>query len=385
MIPYSTQHITLLDRIRVFRALGKPYITQGPAVDEFEHAVASYVGAEHAVAVNSATSALHIACLALGLGPGDIMWTTPISFVASANCGRYCGADVDFVDIDPETFNMSPQELRIKLESASKRGALPKVLVVVHLAGEPADLEAISRLARKYDVKIIEDASHALGSSYQGKSVGSGVFSDVTVFSFHAVKNITTGEGGMAVTNDPHIANNMRNYRSHGIVRDPSNFRVSEIKRTPWHYEQQQLGFNYRLTDFQASLGTSQLTRLAKANSKRRMVLENYKEELAEVGEVRFQKTEAGSVSATHLAIIRVPANKRHDLVTRLSRLGYGTNLHYFPIHLQPVYAVKKWPLQESELYAKEAISLPCHAGLRLPLVRRIALELRQALTERAS
>ena len=385
MIPYSTQHITLLDRIRVFRALGKPYLTQGPAVEEFEHAVASYVGAEHAVAVNSATSALHIACLALGLGPGDIMWTTPISFVASANCGRYCGAEVDFVDIDPETFNMSPQELRIKLETANKDGTIPKVLVVVHLAGEPAEMTEIAALARKYGVKIIEDASHALGSSSLGEKVGSGSYSDITVFSFHAVKNMTTGEGGMAVTNDPQIANKMQQYRSHGIVRDLSEFRVGETERTPWHYEQQILGFNYRLTDFQATLGTSQLSRLEKVNDKRSKILDRYKEDLAEVEQVGFQKTDESSISATHLAIIRVPANKRGEIVAGLSSLGFITNLHYYPIHLQPFHLVEGRSLHESELYAQEAISLPCHPGLRQPQIHRVALEIKQTLARLSS
>lgn len=380
MIPYSTQHITLLDRIRVFRALGKPYLTQGPAVEEFEQAVASHVGAEHAVAVNSATSALHIACLALGLGPGDIMWTSSISFVASANCGLYCGAEVDFVDIDPLTFNMSPADLLAKLKTADKNGTLPKVIVVVHLAGESAQMDEVSSLARKYGAKIIEDASHALGSSYQGEKVGSGTLSDITVFSFHAVKNITMGEGGMAVTNDPYLARKMKLYRSHGIVRDSNSFKTNEAERTPWHYEQQELGFNLRLTDFQATLGNSQLTRLERLNNRRRSVLKKYKLELADESQIRFQKLDERSVSASHLAIIRVPASKRSSIVEKLSVSGFGTNLHYYPIHLQPYHFGRTRNLSESEKYAGEAISLPCHPGIRPAQIRQVSRVLREAL-----
>lgn len=382
MIPYSTQHITLLDRIRVFKALGNPYLTQGPAVENFERAVAKYVGAEHAVAVNSATSALHIACLTLGLGPGDIMWTSSISFVASANCGRYCGAEVDFVDIDPETFNMSPDELRSKLETAEKEGKLPKVIVVVHLAGEPSEMDKISILAQKYGVKIIEDASHALGSSYLGEKIGNGRYSDISVFSFHAVKNMTTGEGGMAVTNHSHLARQMRLYRSHGIVRDSSFFKANETEQTPWHYEQQVLGFNFRLTDFQAVLGVSQLSRLEKANSNRRGVLSQYMFELADQPQVKFQMTHQRSVSATHLAIIRVPASKRKEIVERLSLIGLGTNLHYYPIHLQPYYFRGDRNLTESQKYGDEAVSLPCHPGIRPTHIRQVGYVVRESLAD---
>ena len=374
MIPYSTQHITLLDRLRVFRALGKPYLTQGPAVEEFEHAVASYVGANHAVAVNSATSALHIACLALGLGPGDIMWTTPISFVASANCGRYCGAEVDFVDIDPDTFNMSPQELSIKLETASKDGTLPKVLVVVHLAGEPAEMKEIAAEAKKYGVKIIEDASHALGSSYLGEKVGSGIYSDITVFSFHAVKNMTTGEGGMAVTRDAAMAETMRELRSHGVTRDPQKFKVSKEQRTPWHYEQQSLGFNYRLTDFQAALGLSQLSTLSPRNEKRAGVLKIYREELSSSAAVRLQALGTNNFSATHLAIAIVPEGSRTQIAATLKSRGFATNLHYAPIHRHSYYAsLNDWHLPNSELFGRQAISLPCFSGLTRRQAKRVA------------
>lgn len=374
MIPYSSQHITLLDRIRVFRALGKPYLTQGPAVEEFEHAVASYVGAEHAVAVNSATSALHIACLALGLGPGDIMWTTAISFVASANCGRYCGAEVDFVDIDPETFNMSPQELRIKLETANKDGTLPKVLVVVHLAGEPAEMTEIAALARKYGVKIIEDASHALGSSYLGEKVGSGKYSDITVFSFHAVKNMTTGEGGMAVTQSGELANSLRLLRSHGITRESSEFLTAINDRSPWHYEQQAIGYNFRLTDFQSVLGKSQLKRLEAENKCRSEIYREYQKLLGGNPSIQFQRLESSSASAFHLAVIRVPSEKRAALSKALSEAGYGSNLHYSPIHLQPYYRNRSHHhLDNAEAYGKSAISLPCQSSLSRKRIKEIS------------
>jgi UDP-4-amino-4,6-dideoxy-N-acetyl-beta-L-altrosamine transaminase len=381
LIPYSTQHITLLDRIRVFRALGEPYLTQGPAVEKFERAVAEYVGAEHAVAVNSATSALHIACLAMGLGAGDIMWTSPISFVASANCGRYCGADVDFVDIDPESFNMSPNELRTKLETAEKEGKLPKIIVVVHLAGEPAEMEQISILARKYGVKIIEDASHALGSSYQGHKVGSGAFSEITVFSFHAVKNMTTGEGGMAVTCHASLAETMRTLRSHGITRDPLKFETSENRRTPWHYEQHSLGFNYRLTDFQAALGLSQLSTLDLRNRKRASVLELYRENLSNSNFVSLQSLRPNNFSATHLAIAMVPEGGRTNIASALKAQGFATNLHYFPIYSHPYYVSQNLQsLPNSESFGRQAISLPCFSGITRRQVRKITETLLGAL-----
>ena len=381
MIPYSTQHITLLDRIRVFRALGKPYLTQGPAVEEFEHAVASYVGAEHAVAVNSATSALHIACLALGLGPGDIMWTSSVSFVASANCGLYCGADIDFVDIDPLTFNIHPLELQAKLETADRDGLLPKVLVVVHLAGEPAEMREISSVARKFGVRIIEDASHALGSSYQGKKIGSGVFSDISVFSFHAVKNMTTGEGGMAVTRDAALAETMRALRSHGVTRDPLKFKASKEHQTPWHYEQHFLGFNYRLTDFQAALGLSQLSTLGPRNEKRAGVLKIYREELSSSAAVRLQAHGVKNFSATHLAIAIVPEGSRTRIAAALKAQGFATNLHYSPIHRHPFYAsLSDWYLPNSELFGRQAISLPCFSGITRKQAKKVAHILIEAI-----
>lgn len=352
-------------------------------MEEFEHAVAAYVGAKHAVAVNSATSALHIACLALGLGPGDIMWTTPISFVASANCGRYCGADVDFVDIDPETFNMSPQELKRKLEAASKNGTLPKVLVVVHLAGEPAEMHEIATEARKHGVKIIEDASHALGSSYLGEKVGSGKYSDITVFSFHAVKNLTTGEGGMAVTIDSELAERLRSLRSHGIERSELKFELEHSLRTPWHYEQQYLGFNYRLSDFQSALGSSQLGRLDALNSKRVEVHNRYRDLLEGATGVQFQKLNPLSIFSAHLTVIRISPEIRPQLKASLAESGFATNLHYFPIHMQPYYkSIRQYELKEAVGYGATAISLPCFGNLPAKKVSEVATVVRRVVAE---
>lgn len=382
MIPYSTQNITFKDRIEVFRALGKPYITQGPQAEKFETAIANFVGAGHAVVTNSATSALHIACLSLGLGPGDILWTSPISFVASANCGLYCGAEVDFVDIDPETFNMSATLLEKKLESALKNEKLPKVLIVVHLGGEPAEMEEISRLASKFGVSIIEDASHAIGSKYLGARVGNGQWSEITVFSFHAVKNMTTGEGGAAVTNDQALSDKMRALRSHGITRNNPSFLMKQEIRTPWHYEQQALGFNYRLTDFQSALGISQLKRLNRGIVARARVVHWYKQNLVGCSQIKFQKTSSNSYSAYHLAIVRVPSAKRRAIMESLKECGYNTNLHYLPIHLQPHYAnLLEGEFPHSEQYALEALSLPCHTKLSKRDVGKISSVILRHLT----
>ncbi|QKJ25045.1 UDP-4-amino-4,6-dideoxy-N-acetyl-beta-L-altrosamine transaminase [Aquiluna borgnonia] len=381
MIPYSRQHISFIDRCRVFRALGKPYLTQGPAVEKFESQVCDLVGAAHAIAVNSATSALHLACLALGLKAGDEMWTTSISFVASANCGRYVGATVDFVDIDPETWNICPRSLREKLEHAKTLGRLPKLVVVVHLAGEPAALGEIHLLSKEFGFKIIEDASHALGSKYMGSAIGNGRFSDITVFSFHAIKNLTTGEGGMALTNDGQLAETMRSLRSHGITRDEAAFVVEERSRTPWHYEQQGLGFNYRITDFQCALGSSQLKKLDRVNRRRLDILRLYKSLLSEVQEVSFQKMGASNESAAHLAIIKVPRHVRQTLQSALAAAGFGTNLHYFPIHLQPYhFDPNRNELKNAEDYAHTAISLPCHQSLSFWKVKHVSKLIAQVI-----
>ena len=281
IIPYGRQSISNSDVAAVIDVLHSPFLTQGPAVPAFEHAVAAKVGAEYGVAVNSATSALHIACLALGLGPGDTLWTSPTTFVASANCGRYCGADVDFVDIDQETGLMSVNSLREKLAIAEKKNTLPKVVIPVHLCGTSCDMTSIAELADQYGFFVLEDASHAIGGSYKGKNVGCCDYSSITVFSFHPVKIITTGEGGLATTNDPALARRMKELRSHGITKDEKQFE--RLSPGPWYYEQQDLGFNYRMTDFQAALGLSQLERLDAIVNERNLQLNTYRKHLSEL------------------------------------------------------------------------------------------------------
>src|SRR5690606_23745090 len=274
MIPYGRQDISQADIDAVLDVLKSDFLTQGPQVPRFEQRVAQHVGASHALAVNSATSALHIACLALGLGPGDRLWTTPITFVASANCGLYCGAKIDFVDIDPRTYNLCPKALAQKLEQAERDGTLPKVVVAVHLCGQPCDMQAIHALSQRYGFKVIEDASHAIGGKYQGEFIGSGRYSDITVFSFHPVKIITTAEGGMALTNDAQLAEKMNLLRSHGITRDPQ--QMTHATDGPWYYQQIDLGFNYRMTELQAALGVSQMERLDAFVARRHELAKRY-------------------------------------------------------------------------------------------------------------
>ncbi len=253
MIPYGKQEITQADIDAVVEVLKSDFLTQGPMVPKFEQSVADHVGANHAVAVNSATSALHVACMALGLEQGDWLWTSPITFVASANCGLYCGAQVDFVDIDPQTYNLCPVALKSKLEHAKRENRLPKVVVAVHLCGQPCNMQGIGALAKEYGFKVIEDASHAIGGKYQGEFIGNSRYSDITVFSFHPVKIVTTAEGGMAVTNDDELAEKMNLLRSHGITRDPA--LMTREPDGPWYYQQVGLGYNYRMTELQAALG----------------------------------------------------------------------------------------------------------------------------------
>jgi len=281
MIPYGRQDINQADIDAVLDVLRSDYLTQGPQVPRFEQGVAQHVGVNHAVAVNSATSALHIACLALGLGHGDSLWTSPITFVASANCALYCGARVDFVDIDPRTYNLCPQALAYKLEQAEREDRLPKIVVAVHLCGQPCDMQAIHALAQRYGFKVIEDASHAIGGKYRNEFIGNCRYSDVTVFSFHPVKIITTAEGGMALTNDAELANRMALLRSHGITRDPSQM-IGEADG-PWYYQQIDLGFNYRMTELQAALGNSQMERLDQFVTRRHQMANRYDELLAEL------------------------------------------------------------------------------------------------------
>jgi len=368
MIPYGRQSISEEDIAAVVAVLRSDFITQGPVVPAFEKAVATYVGAQHAVAVNSATSALHIACLALDVGPGDVVWTTPITFVASANCALYCGAKVDFVDIDPRTYTLCPQRLAEKLESARHAGTLPKVVIPVHLAGQSADMKAIHALGRQYGFKIIEDASHAIGGSYLGRKVGDCAYSDIVVFSFHPVKIVTTGEGGMALTNDAQVAKRLARLRSHGVTRYPS-----EMSRPPdgsWYYEQIDLGFNYRMTDIQAALGLSQMERLDAFVAARHAISDRYEEWLAPYSLTRpWQHPDTHS--ALHLYIVRVPPDSTHgghrEVFERLRSDGIGVNLHYIPVYRQPYYqrmGYSNADFPASEQYYREAISLPIYPGL---------------------
>lgn len=368
MIPYGRQDIDESDIASVVEVLRSDFLTQGPAVPEFEAAVAAHAGVAHAVAVNSATSALHLACLALGIGPGDVVWTSPITFVASANCALYCGASVDFVDIDPGTYNLDANLLATKLEEAEKEGRLPKALIPVHLCGQSCDMEAIHVLSRRYGFRIIEDASHAIGGKYQGLPVGTCRFSDITVFSFHPVKIITTGEGGMAVTNDPVLAAKMARLRSHGITRDEGE--MTHPSDGPWYYQQLELGFNYRMTDIQAALGVSQMRRLEEFVARRVLIARRYDEMLSGLPlTTPFQRSDTSS--AWHLYAIRLCLDRckmaHADTFRALRAAGIGVNLHYIPVYLQPYYRNLGFDVghcPEAERYYGEAISLPMFAGL---------------------
>ena len=367
-LPYGRQTITEADIAAVVGVLRSPFLTQGPTVPAFEQAVAAKVGARHGVAVNSATSALHIACLALGLGAGDRLWTSPITFVASANCGRYCGATVDFVDIEPATGLMSMEALQTKLEQAEGTGTLPKLVVPVHLAGSSCHMAAIGALAERYGFAVLEDASHAIGGRYQGEPVGNCRHSAITVFSFHPVKIITTGEGGLSTTNDPELAQRMAELRSHGIVRDAERFELPVAG--PWAYEQQQLGFNYRLTDIQAALGLSQLQRLDKIVAERNRQLKRYRELLADLP-LQLLEVPEGVLSSVHLAVIRLTqatADQHRQVFEGLRAAGIGVQLHYSPVHLQPYYRAMGFmegQFPEAEAYANAAISIPIFPGLK--------------------
>ena len=364
MIPYGRQDITDEDIDAVEVVLRSDLLTQGPAVPRFEQAVAQKCGAAHAVATNSATSALHIACLALGLGPGDRLWTTPITFVASANCGLYCGAQVDFVDIEPGTYNLSVEHLAAKLETAKKSGTLPKILVAVHMCGQPCDMDAVHCLGQRYGFRIIEDASHAIGASFRGEPVGNCRYSDITVFSFHPVKIVTTGEGGVAVTNDAKLATDMALLRSHGITRDAA--LMTHAPEGPWYYQQIALGYNYRMTDIQAALGSSQMSRLTDYVARREALAQQYDVRLAHL-QVQLPKRARDRSSAWHLYVIRVAASKRLAVFNAMRSADVAANVHYSPVHLQPYYRqmgfVPGW-FPNAEAYGAEAITLPLYPGL---------------------
>lgn len=360
MIPYGMQDITDDDVESVISVLKSPFLTQGPVVPAFEDALTTYSGSKYGVAVNSATSALHIACLALGLKTGDILWTSAITFVASANCALYCGAQVDFVDIDPLTFNISVDALQRKLEQAKGQGNLPKILVCVHLCGQSCDMQAIRRLSLIFCFKIIEDASHAVGAKYLNEPVGNCRFSEITVFSFHPVKIITSAEGGMALTNDPLLARSMELLRSHGITRDQS--LMTKEAEGPWYYQQIELGFNYRMTELQAALGLSQMSRLDAYVSKRHDLARRYDEKISTLA-LSTPWQHPDSYSSFHLYVVRLNEGiQRRQVFEDLRKDGIGVNVHYIPVHLNPYYQAMGFSIGDfptSERYYSEAISLP--------------------------
>ena len=383
MIYYGHQHITEKDIQAVERVLHSDWLTQGPAIEAFEKKVANYCGAKYAVAVTNATSALHIACKAAGLGEDDVLWTSPITFTASANCGRYCGADVDFVDIDDKTYNMSVAELRHKLETAVKK---PKVVIPVHLAGQSCDMEAIKALADEYGFKIIEDASHATGADYKNTKVGSCRYSDMTVFSFHPVKIVTTGEGGVVLTNNKELYEKLKLYRSHGITRD-SDLMTQEADG-PWYYQQIELGFNYRMTDMQAALGCSQMDSLDEFVARRRYLVKRYNEKLKNLP-LRTPYQDEATNPSWHIYIIRVDFTKvklsKKEIFARMRDRGIVLNLHYIPVHTQPYYqklGFQKGDFPVSEKYYEEAITLPLYYDLTDEQQDEVIEALKEVLAE---
>lgn len=383
MIYYGHQHITEKDIQAVERVLHSDWLTQGPAIEAFEKKVANYCGAKYAVAVTNATSALHIACKAAGLGEDDVLWTSPITFTASANCGRYCGADVDFVDIDDKTYNMSVAELQHKLETAVKK---PKVVIPVHLAGQSCDMESIKALADEYGFKIIEDASHATGADYKNTKVGSCRYSDMTVFSFHPVKIVTTGEGGIVLTNNKELYEKLKLYRSHGITRD-SDLMTQEANG-PWYYQQIELGFNYRMTDMQAALGCSQMDSLDEFVARRRYLVKRYNEKLKNLP-LRTPYQDEATNPSWHIYIIRVDFTKvklsKKEIFARMRDRGIVLNLHYIPVHTQPYYqklGFQKGDFPVSEKYYEEAITLPLYYDLTDEQQDEVIEALKEVLAE---
>ncbi|HEX7887956.1 MAG TPA: UDP-4-amino-4,6-dideoxy-N-acetyl-beta-L-altrosamine transaminase [Ramlibacter sp.] len=383
-IPYGRQEITRDDVEAVTAVLQSDFLTQGPMVPAFEQALTRHTGARHALAVNSATSALHIACLALELGPGDRLWTSPVTFLASANCGLYCGAEVDFVDIDPDTYNLSPVALAHKLQRAAKEGKLPRIVVAVHLAGQSCDMKAIRELSRQYGFKVIEDASHAIGGKYEGRPVGDCRYSDIAVFSFHPVKIVTTAEGGAALTNSDELAARMALLRSHGMTRDPG--QMERAPEGPWYYEQVALGFNYRMTDLQAALGVSQMQRLEAYVARRQAIAARYGRLLAGLP-LRTPRLDENAYSAFHLYVVRLEVSRtrrsQRELFEFMRASGIGVNLHYIPIYRQPFYArmgFDRGAFAEAERYYAEAMSLPMFPLLRDEEIDFVAATLKEAL-----
>lgn len=383
-IPYGRQDISQEDIDAVIEVLRSDWITQGPAIERFEQAVANYCGAKYAVAVSSATAALHIACIAANLGQGDILWTSPNSFVASANCGLYCNAKVDFIDIDPNTYNLSVEELQSKLAEAEKQGCLPKVLIPVHFAGQSCEMENIAALSQQYGFKIIEDASHAIGGSYHKQPVGSCQFSDMTVFSFHPVKIITTGEGGMVLTNQEELYQRLIRLRSHGITRNPDLMQGES--HGSWYYQQLELGFNYRMTDIQAALGASQMQRLDEFVERRWFLANRYNQLLQDLP-LMLPWQHPDTKSSWHLYVIRFKVdkiNKTHrQIFEELRSAGIGVNLHYIPVHIQPFYqkfGFKLGDFPQVEKYYKEAISIPLYYGLNEESQDKVVASLKESL-----
>jgi UDP-4-amino-4,6-dideoxy-N-acetyl-beta-L-altrosamine transaminase len=384
MIPYGRQDISDVDVAAVAAVLKSDFLTQGPAVPAFEKALASYCGVKHAVAMNSATSALHIACLALAVGPGDLVWTTPNTFVASANCAVYCGADVDFVDMDVATLNISIAALEQKLRQAKAKDRLPKVVIPVDFSGEPVDMKAVAALAKIYGFKIVEDASHAIGGRYDGKPVGASVYSDITIFSLHPVKIITSGEGGVALTNDDALGKKLARLRSHGITRETAD--MQNEPDGPWYYEMQDLGFNYRMTDIHAALGLSQLSRLDEFVMKRQQLANRY-DRLLKALPLILPERAATEVSALHLYVVQIDPTRsnanRKDVFVKLRELGIGVNVHYMPVHLQPYYRARgfnRGDFPASETYYDRAISIPLYATLTEAQQDTVVAALKQAL-----
>lgn len=382
-IPYGRQHISQADIDAVVAVLQSDFLTQGSQVPTFEQQLCDYVGANYGVAVNSATSALHLACLALGLGKNDWLWTTPNTFVASANCGLYCGANVDFVDIDPITLNMSVTALAEKLAIAEQEQRLPKIVVPVHFAGEPCDMEKIAQLAKRYGFSVIEDASHAIGGHYQDGKIGNCQYSDITVFSFHPVKIITTAEGGLATTNCPKLAETMQQLRSHGISRDSEKMQGNS--HGDWYYQQLALGFNYRMTELQGALGISQLQNLGKFVEKRQQLAQRY-DELLQHLPIILPYRNPNNRSALHLYPIQIllAANKnRKQVFDNLRQQNIGVNVHYIPVHTQPYYQTmgfKQGDFPNSEQYYANAISLPLYYDLTEELQNQVVSALEKAL-----
>lgn len=385
MISYGRQLIDEEDIAAVVAVLQSDWLTQGPAVPRFEGAVAQYCEVGHAVAVGNGTMALHLGCLAAGIGPGDLVWTSPNTFVASANCARYCGAAVDFVDIDAQTLCLCAQKLADKLVAARRAGRLPKLVIPVHFAGRSCDMEAIAGLGREFGFRVMEDASHALGARYRDTRVGSSRYSDLTTLSFHAVKLITSAEGGMVTTPDPELAERLALLRTHGITRDPQHMTCAS--EGPWYYEQVELGFNYRLTDLQAALGESQMRRLPAFLDRRRQLVRRYRELLADFP-LTLPAADADADSAWHLFVVRVAAAQRRQVFESMRAAGIGVNVHYIPVHLQPDYrqlgfAPGQFP--EAERYYKEALTLPLHAALTDDEQARVVAALAQALYQAAA